>query len=428
MLRPYQKEAVSAAMSRNGIIVMPTGSGKSHVIAGLVENFHRALVLQPSREILESNYDKIKDIRSDIAIFSASLKQKQISSITYATIGSIIKKLDLFDIDALIIDECHLVNAAGGQYEKLISALSPKKLIGLTATPYRLHSTSGLSSIRLLNRTRPKIFKDVIHVTQCSDLINQGFLLEPKFIVSDSSRENLLQINSTGAEYTDDSISFYLSQIDIKQRIMDAVASTDAQHILIFLPTIKECNDIARVLPNAASVSSLSSSKERSEILRDFKSGAIRIVLNVGVLTTGFDFPALDCVILARPTMSCGLYSQMVGRCVRPCSNKNTPRVYDLVNNYARFGNPLRNQIVPGSTGLYNIISEFGRINGDVSDIPEKDTVMDFGKYSGFRLCELPNSYLEWFVTNNKKSSTWHMFDAELSRRKFFPAQNVFSG
>jgi DNA repair protein RadD len=420
MLRPYQRHAADAALNRNGIVVMPTGSGKSHVIAEIVDHFNRALVLQPSREILESNYDKIKDIRQDIAIFSASLKQKEISSITYATIGSIIKKLDLFDIDALIIDECHLVNASGGQYEKLIKILAPKKLIGLTATPYRLHSSSGSSSIRLLNRTRPKIFKDIIHVTQCSDLIDQGYLVEPEFIISDSTHKNILRVNSTGAEYTDDSIANYLSQIDIKSRILNAVTDSTAKHILVFLPTIKECNEIAKMIPDAASISSLTPSKERAKILADFKSGVTRVVLNVGILTTGFDFPALDCVILARPTMSCGLYSQMIGRCVRPYSNKDTTIVYDLVNNYAKFGNPLRNQIVPGRTGLYNIISEFGRINGYISEVPEKDQEVQAGKYQGFALCDVPTSYLEWYLDNAKKTAIWHMFDAELCRRKLF--------
>ena len=143
-LRSYQQGAIDCVEDPfNGILVLPTGSGKSVVIAGLAQKYNEPiLILQPSKEILEQNYSKIISFvenPDEVGIFSASLNQKTIKRITLATIGSIKNKEDFSQFKIVIIDECHLVNAKSGMYSRLLKFLSPKMLIGLTATPYRMH-------------------------------------------------------------------------------------------------------------------------------------------------------------------------------------------------------------------------------------------------------------------------------------------------
>ena len=199
--RYYQNDSIEAGLStNNGIIVGPTGSGKSVVCAGLVNELRTgSLILQPSKEILESNFGKAAGYGLKASIYSASIGQKNVSDITYATIGSIINCLHLFaDFENLIIDECHLVNAKGGMYEKLIKQVGFKKLIGLTATPYRLQSNSYGSHMKLLHRTRPKIFKEISYVINPRELVNQGYLKEPEFVSIDANC-SMLKPNTPGS-------------------------------------------------------------------------------------------------------------------------------------------------------------------------------------------------------------------------------------
>lgn len=291
-LRYYQQAAVDAAIANtNGILVLSTGSGKSLCVAGIVNRVDgRVLVLQPTKEILESNYDKIVASGFEGAtIYSASMGIKEIGKCTYATIGSIINKLELFAGTAtLVIDECHLVNAKGGMYEKLIKALQPKRLIGLTATPYRLHTTSFGSDVRILSRTRPKLFDKIIYVAQTAELAKQGFLMPPKYIVSGEDTQDILKPNSTGAEFTEESVESYLKYTDIVGRVVDAAKEAQVKHILVFMPSLAQSAATVVALRQAGisadSVSGESGKAEREEKLAAFRSGEIKAMINVGVL------------------------------------------------------------------------------------------------------------------------------------------------
>ena len=97
--------------------------------------------------------------------------------------------------------------------------------------------------------------------------------------------------------------------------------------------------------------------KERERILNDFKSGEIKIVTNVGVLTTGFDFPELETIVLARPTMSLALYYQMVGRAIRPHPNKQSGWVVDLCQTYKRFGKVESLELKEERPGIWAVFS-----------------------------------------------------------------------
>ena len=424
--RPYQDKAISAAMAAtNGVCVLPTGSGKSVICAGIVAaSGGKTLVLQPSLEILQSNVAKARLLGMDPAIYSASAGEKNAGKITYATIGSIIKKLDLFaGLENLIIDECHLVNAKGGMYEKLIAELKPGRLIGLTATPYRLSTSSYGSSMKILTRTRPKIFSDILHVSNPSELIADGYLLEPEFI-SHQCDESMLKINSTGAEFTGASQEQFARRNNMGKRMADAVTSTGKRHILGFCDSVAESVALAANLNAmgipAAEINANTDKKTRAKNLQRFESGEIRVMCNVGTLTTGYDFPALDCIIDGAATMSAALHYQKIGRVVRPYPGKS-PIVYDLAGNVKRLGNPLRYTMLKTATGNgYEVYSEIGRVTTRImAPCPEHETKITFGKYSGKLLADVDDGYVEW-GSRELKGENRHLFYAELMRRRLF--------
>lgn len=438
-LRDYQADAVKAALDcKNGILVLPTGSGKSLVCAGIVEASGKTIVLQPTKEILESNFEKIISFGfKGATMFSASVGIKEVGLATYATIGSIIKHVETFkDYETIIVDECHLVNAKGGQYEQFIKLIKPKRLIGMTATPYRLHSSSWGSQMRILTRTRPKIFKDIIYITQTRDLLETGYLHGPEFIVSGKEGTALLEANSTGAEYSEGSIKKYLKITLIVSRIeaaVDNAIENGMKHILVFVPTLDRSDEVLNRMVEkgipANSVSGKTPKREREEALGEFRSGEIHVMVNVGVLTTGYDFPELDCIVCARPTMSLSLYYQIIGRCVRPHPDKKRVIVYDLVNNFAKFGDPLKMCIVKGRTGLWDVMNEEGRLTGRYMEGgPEMYQEIEFGKHRNKQLRQVPTDYLEWYIENSKKSPTWHQFAAEIVRREIYNPHGTLEG
>lgn len=350
-LRDYQKAAVDAAVNffstgvkRNGIIVLPTGSGKSLVIANIAHKLNApVLIFQPSKEILEQNFEKLCSYGIlDVGIFSASFGRKEVSKITFATIGSVKSYKDHFRrFRYVIIDECHYVNAEAGIYKDFIETLQCK-VLGLTATPYRLYSNRSYGSmLRFLTRTNPRVFNDIIYQVQVRTLLDRGYLAPMNYYQMNVVDTNRLKVNSTGADYTDASVRRYYKEIkfnDSLENIVQRLLVAGRTSILVFTRFIEESEYLARSLGSqAAVVSSETSKSDREAILRAFKEKKIAVVANVGVLTTGFDFPELSTIVLARPTMSLALYYQMCGRAIRPYQDK-VSWIVDLCGNYKRFG------------------------------------------------------------------------------------------
>lgn len=424
--RKYQDSAINAAMSaKNGVCVLPTGSGKSVICAGIVgASEGGVLVLQPSLEILESNLAKAELLGIDAEVYSASAGKKTVGKVTYATIGSIIKKLDLFaHVESVIIDECHLVNAKGGMYEQLITTLNTRRLIGLTATPYRLSTNSFGASMKIITRTRPKLFDSILHVTNPAELVDEGFLLEPEYIRI-AHDESMLRKNTTGAEFTESSQVAFAKKNNIKAEIVKLVKSTSHNHYLVFVDSVDESKQAVVMLNEAgipsAEINALTPKPERKEKLNGFQDGTIRVMVNVGTLTTGYDFPALDCIIDAAATMSTALHYQKIGRVVRPYPNKN-PVVYCMAGNIRRLGNPLKYTMMKTASGKgYEVYSENGRVTTRImTGKPEQDEIIGFGKHSGKCLRDIDTGYIEW-ASENLKGENKNLFYAEKVRRELF--------
>jgi DNA repair protein RadD len=369
-LRPYQKEAVDAAVSflkgparHNAIEVLPTGSGKSLIIANIVKELGEPiLIFQPSKEILEQNLSKLQSYGYQAAVYSASKGRTEVSNITFATIGSVIGKTSLFEnFRYIIVDEAHAVNAKEGMYKTFLEALmeSGTKVLGLTATPYRLANNSYGPELRFLTRTRPRVFREMIYYVQNRQLFDHGYLARIEYATHNGFDRAKLQINSTGADYTDESVQTYLWASNLPVKLVDIIQTQmkTRKNILVFTRFVKEAQYLVHYIPGSAFVTGETPKKERARIIDGFKRGDIPVVANVGVLTTGFDYPELETVIIARPTMSLALYYQMIGRCTRPHPFKGYALVIDMCGNYESFGKVEDLEIVDGGNGKWFIAS-----------------------------------------------------------------------
>ena len=372
ILRDYQEDAVRAGLeffrddriAHNGLMILPTGSGKSLVIANIAKELDGpVLVFQPTKEILEQNHGKILAYGHKAAIYSASMNSKKIGKLTLATIGSAKNNLDAFrQFKNIIIDECHFVNPKRGMYCDFLRALGGK-VLGLTATPYRLVTDGyGGSILKFQTRTRPRVFTKVIHITQNSDLFDQGFLANLEYYTENGFDSSQIRLNSTGADYDDRSVRRYYDRIgfvDRLNRIVFRCVGAGRRNILVFTRFIAESQALVDDLGGGAEIVTGKTPKnERAAIIDRFRSGRTRVVSNVGVLTVGFDFPELETIIIARPTMSLALYYQMIGRGVRIHPSKDSTWVIDVCDNHRKFGRVEDLQLVAPRPDLWHISSQ----------------------------------------------------------------------
>lgn len=243
--------------------------------------------------------------------------------------------------DGVLVHNCHLVNAKGGMYRDFLQVLEGARCAGLTATPFRLASNSYGSILRFLTRTRPRIFRDVVHVTQVADLLRAGYLAPVEYRQRPAIQREKLRLNSTGADYTDASVQLHFKEVGFAGRLQTEVEQLLAEgrkNLLVFTRFVEESERLAAAIPGAAVVTAETPSADRARILSDFKAGQIRVVSNVGIVALGFDFPALETVVLARPSVSLALFYQQVGRSIRPHPHKVSALVVDLVGLVEQFG------------------------------------------------------------------------------------------
>lgn len=365
--RPYQQEAIDAAIQffqgktkKHAIEILPTGSGKSVVIANITAALEgRSLIFQPSKEILEQNFAKYISYGYRAAVYSASAGQKRIDKVTFATIGSVAKKRHLFsEFNNIIVDECHLVNSKGGMYNDFIRSFDKVKVLGLTATPYRLVSGVGGAELKFLTRTSPRIFSDVLYYIQNDYLFNQGYLAKLEYFKFDLVDRNMLRVNTSGSDFTEASLKAYYKRIDMPKKTAYYANRllTKRKNLLVFCSLISEAMEVVHLTDGAVLLTGETPKADRERILRQFKSGQIKCVVNVGVLTTGFDYPELEAVLIARSTMSLAIYYQIIGRAMRPHPDKVSAWIVDLGGNIDFFGKieTMRIERTPDK-GLYYI-------------------------------------------------------------------------
>ncbi len=355
-LRDYQQRAITMLFTwlkynpGNPCIVMPTGSGKSHVIAELCKNImlgwpqSRILILSHVKELLQQDAEKIMLAwpEAPLGIYSAGMGSRDIGlPITVAGIQSVRDKAEMLGfVDITLVDEAHLIShKAEGGYRTLLEALKAKnpnmRIVGLTATPYRLGH--GLIS------EHGAIFDDLIEPVQIAELVARGFLapLRSKLPGTVLSTEG---VGKRGGEYIEHELQAAVNNADDNDRIVEEVIrrAGDRKAWLFFCTGVAHAEAIRNVLRSrgvvAEVVTGATPKTERDRIIADYKAGRIKALTNADVLTTGFDYPDIDLIALCRPTMSPGLYIQMAGRGMRLKSHTDHCLVLDFAGNVKRHG------------------------------------------------------------------------------------------
>ena len=358
-LRDNQKAAVKACEEfllqdkpKPAVVVAPTGYGKS-ILIGAVANLCETsvIVLQPSVELLKQNLEKYESYGNFASVYSASAGQKEIGHVTFATIGSVKDLGKTFrerGVKVLLVDECHASYPPeeGSMFRKFIDDLKPTHIIGFTATPFRLKTYGDLrnnwTQLNMLTNGRPTVFKDIIHVTQIQELVRDKFWAKLNYEMLDFDTSTL-RLNSTGAEYTEQSVQRAIIEQGVNENVFKRCKKLieEGKNALVFMDSVENAKILAEQLgEKAACVDGEMKKKDRAQIIEDFKNNKIQIVTNQSVLTTGFDKPDLQTVIMARPTNSLALLYQIFGRGVRNPEYPNLKEclIIDFCNNVKRFG------------------------------------------------------------------------------------------
>ncbi|MEZ8632666.1 DEAD/DEAH box helicase [Vibrio lentus] len=355
-LRPYQADSVKSVIhyfrkhQTPAVLVLPTGAGKSLVIAELARLAKgRVLVLAHVKELVEQNHEKYEGYGLKGSIFSAGLGRKETDQqVVFASVQSVVRNLDSFSnqFSLLVIDECHRVpDEKTSSYQKVITHLrennSGIKVLGLTATPYRL-GMGWLYQYHTRGQVRseePRFFRDCIFELPIRYLLDEGFLTPARMIDAPVLSYDFSQLKpaSTG-RYKEAELDMVIEQSKrATPQIVDQIIelAKDKLGIMVFAATVRHAQEILGLLPEGESsiVIGDTPTLERDQIINDFKERKIKFLVNVSVLTTGFDAPHVDLIAILRPTESISLYQQIVGRGLRLSPGKKECLVLDYAGN-----------------------------------------------------------------------------------------------
>jgi DNA repair protein RadD len=438
-LRPYQERCVRMAfqylndknrLSRE-VLVVPTAGGKSLIIAAIADDFDEPLlVLQPSAELLKQNFDKLLDYGYEAQIYSASVGKKKLGKITFATLGSIknmAEELNELGVRTVLVDEAHTgyPPEPGSMFINFMNQLKPRKVIGLTATPYLLRSNGNSSELKLLTRIRPKFYNGFIDIVQIQELTSKKFWSRIVYKLYDFD-ETGLKLNSTGSDFTEESIRTTLRARGVNNNIFLEILDLQNQgvnSILVFMDSIENAEIMVNhpKVKNATFIHGKMKKKDREERVSGFKSGKYRVLINYGILTTGFDYPDLRCIIMGRPTLSLALYYQIVGRGTRISkeTGKESCMFIDFCGTARRFGR-VEDLVLEDVSGfglaitsmdkvLTNVpIQAFLRTKTTLKEESEnrKIKTMPWGSHKGKLIEDIPVDYVELMLA--RKDLNWN--------------------
>lgn len=461
--RPYQEKAADAitkwvnnpkTLHTAGCVVLPTGSGKSLLIAHAANIMEGgAIVLQPSVELLNQNAEKMRVMYGvSVSIFSASAGLKEIGSLTFATLGSIKnfgRELKERGVRNLIVDEVHATypppqwkmvteekkgvmvkrrRLIDSTFTAFIKELDPLRIIGFTATPFRLKTEMDNTYLCMLTSLKPRVIDEIIHVEDISTMVSGRYWTPLSYRCFDFD-EGLLRTNSKGSDFTEESISEANKALNVNRNIfLEAkrlLEENKTNKILICAESVDIAKKMATYLKGAEAIYGDMPKDERTDYLNRFKTGEIRCLINVIALNIGFDEPSLTHVILGRPTKSFPMYYQQIGRVVRLHPEGLPAEVIDYCGNVKRFGRVedlkfinhpkigwvalLGKKVITGvKVGSDITIDKLEQLTSKgkirYKQCAEKFT---FGKqHKDKRIDKVPRFYLKWFV-DEKKCDAW---------------------
>ena len=366
-LRDYQQRSLDMLYDwmrnnqGNPCVALPTGSGKSVVIGSLAMNAvkqwpsTRILMVTRSQELIQQNAEKLRSLwpGAPMGIYSASLGKKQLGE--PITIGGPLSLANVVDklghIDLCIIDECHdISHKEEGSYRKIITHLKMVnpylRVIGYTATPFRLGH--GLIT------DKPAIFDELIEPASIEELIFKGYLSQLRskqtgFVLDTSG------VKKRGGDFIESDLQKAVDTEDNNVRMVEEVIARagNRKSWMFFCSGIEHAEHVRDILIRFGIQAAAVHSKMqggRKQAIDDFKSGKLRAITNVNALSTGFDHPAIDLLVMARPTMSVGLYLQQAGRGLRICEEKDDCLVLDFAGCVETHG-PVTAVIPPSKNG-----------------------------------------------------------------------------
>lgn len=364
-LRDYQQYAVDEGIKyftdkkekKNKIICSPCGSGKSIIIGGIVDKLDNCIILQPSAELLRQNYSKFISFGGNATIYSSSLNNKNISKVCFATIGSIkniaqkFRSINGLNIINIILDECHIFSDKDtGMFKNFIKELGKGvKILGLTATPFKLKTVSGetfydnYSEIRLLTRMSPKLFSDFLINIPNSYIHSQNYWKDIKYISKKLSTKEL-KLNTTSSDYTEESLKIWYNLNELDKHIVNEINEqirNGKSSILVFVPSVLNATELQKVVKNSNVITAQTKPKAREQILKNFVNKnvtEVQILFSVATLLVGFDAPNIDCLLCSRATNSLSIWLQMLGRAVRKSEYIEEALIVDFTENTKKFG------------------------------------------------------------------------------------------
>lgn len=337
-LRPYQEAAVQVTLNwlkykdTPAILSLPTGSGKTHVIGALAEHYYnlgkRVLIMAHRKELLEQAGNVIN---VPFGYYSASLGHKNLAElITIAGVQSLSRVSDIDPYDLIIADECHrLSNNDEGQYWDTIKRHPEAKLIGLSATPFRMKGSK-------------LTWGEIVYEIGYRQLLNEKYLAP--LVNKLKSTPDLSSVTVTAGDYSVDELEYVMVEGGLIIAAIKNIKaySADRRSVLIFCVSVKHCHLLGDLMAKndmpAMVVSGETPMTERDAMVNNFKSGALRYLINCEVFLEGFDAPNVDMIACLRPTKSKALWEQLLGRGVRKSPNKENCLLMDMSGNLAEHG------------------------------------------------------------------------------------------
>ena len=356
-LRPYQEAAISAIYKYYGentgncCVVIPTAGGKSLVMAAFIEGVlkawpdQRILIVTHVRELIAQNHAEMIGLwpEAPAGIYSAGLGKREAQArILFAGIQSIHRRAqEIGHTDLVLIDEAHLIPGnSSTMYRRFLDGLAQinpaLKVIGLTATPFRLDSG-------MLHEGKNALFTDIAFEAPVRDLIDAGYL-SPLVSKQPATRLDVSKVGTRAGDFIQRDLAAVVDQEAITRAAVTEIIEygKDRKSWLAFCSGVEHshhvADEFARQGITCRTIFGDTPTDERDAIIAAFKCGEIRALASMGVLTTGFNAPAVDLIALLRPTKSAGLYVQMVGRGTRLAPGKENCLVLDFSGNVHRHG------------------------------------------------------------------------------------------
>jgi DNA repair protein RadD len=359
-LRPYQKDAIDALLlfylqqgASSGVCVLPTASGKTIIFSEFIRQLveikpeTRVLIIGHTQEIVAQNADKLLKIwpQAEVGICCAGLGRKEIKAITSASRDTVYSEISQYpQWDLVIVDEAHLISPDEmTRYQKILASIrlfsESVKVVGFTASPFRtLHG-------KIFGTKESAFFSSLIFSKRIDELVNSGYICPVHAVDVDAAGvADTSTVRVTKQDFNAEDLERATAvQRLVENIIADWLFKTSAKLPSVFYASSVAQGEIfeqflAEQGLNYPLITASTPKLDRARILEDFDAGRLSGIINVATLTTGWDAPRLACIVLARPTLSAGLFMQIVGRGLRLYKGKTETLLLDYGQNLSRFG------------------------------------------------------------------------------------------